>query len=98
MLLNYCSSLSPKPCGLKIFTGEGLLNDLLSKGETGHKTTKLVKDNQQFVPTKFHENPPISSGEQVETRCIHTSEPLVSTKLKNSTRELASQRENFVGH
>ena len=30
------------------------------------KTTTLVRDNEYFIPTKFHQNPSIGSGEEVE--------------------------------
>ena len=35
-------------------------------GGSGRKTTTLVGDHEYFIPTKFHQNPPSSSGEEVE--------------------------------
>ena len=33
---------------------------------SGRKTTRLVRDHEYFIPTKFHQNPSSSSGEEVE--------------------------------
>ena len=35
-------------------------------GGSGQKTTKLVRDHEYFIPTKFHQNPSSGSGEEVE--------------------------------
>ena len=35
-------------------------------GGSGRKTTTLVRDHEYFIPTKFHQNPSSSSGEEVE--------------------------------
>ena len=35
-------------------------------GESGRKTTTLVRDHEYFIPTKFHQNPSSGSGEEVE--------------------------------
>ena len=35
-------------------------------GGFGRKTTTLVRDHEYFIPTKFHQNPSSSSGEEVE--------------------------------
>ena len=35
-------------------------------GGSGRKTTTLVRDNEYFIPTKFHQNPSSGSGEEVE--------------------------------
>ena len=35
-------------------------------GGSGRKTTTLVRDHEYFIPTKFHQNPLSSSGEEVE--------------------------------
>ena len=35
-------------------------------GGSGRKTTTLVRDYEYFIPTKFHQNPSSSSGEEVE--------------------------------
>ena len=36
------------------------------RGGSGRKTTTLVRDHEYFIPTKFHQNPSSSSGEEVE--------------------------------
>ena len=35
-------------------------------GESGRKTTILVRDHEYFIPTKFHQNPSSGSEEEVE--------------------------------
>ena len=35
-------------------------------GGSGRKTTTLVRDNEYFIPTKFHQNLSSGSGEEVE--------------------------------
>ena len=35
-------------------------------GRSGRKTTTLVRDYENFIPNKFHQNPLSSSGEEVE--------------------------------
>ena len=35
-------------------------------GGSGRKTTTLVRNHEYFIPTKFHQNPSSSSGEEVE--------------------------------
>ena len=35
-------------------------------GGSGRKTTTLVRDHEYFIPTKFHQNPSSSFGEEVE--------------------------------
>ena len=35
-------------------------------GGSGRKTTTLVRDHEYFIPTKFHQNPSSSSGEEVK--------------------------------
>ena len=35
-------------------------------GGSCRKTTTLVRDHEYFIPTKFHQNPSSSSGEEVE--------------------------------
>ena len=35
-------------------------------GGSGRKTTKLVRDHEYFIPTKFHQNPSSGFGEEVE--------------------------------
>ena len=35
-------------------------------GGSGRKTTRLVRDHEYFMYTKFHQNPSSGSGEEVE--------------------------------
>ena len=35
-------------------------------GGSGRKTATLVRDHEYFIPTKFHQNPSSSSGEEAE--------------------------------
>ena len=35
-------------------------------GESGRKTTTLVRDHEFFIPTKFHQNLSSGTGEDVE--------------------------------
>ena len=35
-------------------------------GGSGRKTTTLERDHEYFIPTKFHQYPSSSSGEEVE--------------------------------
>ena len=35
-------------------------------GGSGGKTTTLVRDHEYFIPTTFHQNPSVGSGEEVE--------------------------------
>ena len=35
-------------------------------GGSGRKTTTLVRDDEYFIPTKFHQNPSSGFGEEVE--------------------------------
>ena len=35
-------------------------------GESGRKTTTLVRVHENFIPTKFHQNPSSGSEEEVE--------------------------------
>ena len=38
----------------------------LPLGGSGQKTTTLVRDHRNFIPTKFHQNPSSGSGGEVE--------------------------------
>ena len=69
MLIDHCYAfgLSLKPFCLKKFLEEGdppwpIFAPLLC----GRKTTTLVRDHEYFIPTKFHQNPSSSSGEENE--------------------------------
>ena len=35
-------------------------------GGSGRKTTRLVRDHEYFIPTKFHQNPSSGYGEEVK--------------------------------
>ena len=35
-------------------------------GRSGQKTTTLVRDDEYFIPNKFHQNPSSDSGEEVK--------------------------------
>ena len=69
MHLVFCCSL---PVWRRSFLKKGTIRDLFCPaldpplGGSGRKTTTLVRDNEYFIPSKFHPNLSSGSGEDVE--------------------------------
>ena len=54
----------------------------------GRKTTTPVRDHEYFIPTKFHQNPSSSSGEEVENvKSLRTTTDATDGRNDNSSLE-----------
>ena len=57
-------------------------------GGSGRKTTTLVRDHEYFIPTKFHQNPSSSSGEEVENvKSLRHTDGRRTVRFDNSSLE-----------
>ena len=57
-------------------------------GGSGRKTTTLVRDHELFIPTKFHQNPSSSSGEEVENvKSLRRTDGRRTVRYDNSSLE-----------
>ena len=85
----YAFGLSLLPLCLKKFLEEGEPPSpiLARPGESGRKTTTLVRDHEYFTPTKFQQNPSSGSGEEVENVKVYGR----TVRYDNSSLEPSAQ-------
>ena len=104
MLLDHCYAfgLLLLSSGLKKkFLEEGDPCDLFwpcpgsPQGESGRKTTALVRDHEYFNSTKFHKNPSSGSGEEVKNVKVYgrgrRTDGQWTVRYDNSSLELSAQ-------
>ena len=53
-------------------------------GGSGRKTTTLVRDHENFIPTKFHQNLSSGSGDEVENVKVYRR----TVRYDNSSHEV----------